>query len=384
MKIRIKSNMTNEFCSTEIRFLDRQNGIKFLLEETGKHPVLLLSKNGISRWGLESLVQLLKEKGDAFIWISDISENPTQKDIQTTLKTIDTTPVDTVIAIGGGSTIDIAKGICAFYEPTKNNSYSLDELTFRIQTKSYPQNDSVKIIAVPTTSGTGSELTQWATIWDYGGEGKHSLDSLKLKPELALIIPELTLTMSPVLTLSTGLDALCHAVEAYWSKFTTPVVQEIAYRAIELIMENLGQVLTELDNIYLRENMSRASVLSALAFSQTRTTACHSISYPLTQFHNVPHGMAAAFSLSDVAKINKGSFPHSDELFELFERYGSIENWMNNVCSGVISLKLKSFGVQPDDLEKIADYAITKGRMDNNPVPISKEDIRKILERTYE
>ena len=162
-------------------------------------------------------------------------------------------------------------------------------------------------------------------------------------------------------------------------KHTNPIVQEI-YRAIELIVQNLREAIEEPYNLIIREDLCKASLLAGLAFSQTRTTACHSISYPLTIFYNIPHGLAAAITLDAVSKINKGHFPNDAMLFDLFDEYGGIMNWINMVSEGVVEMKLSKFGITLQDIQLIADNAFTAGRMDNNPVNLSKDDVVKILQ----
>ena len=369
------------FCTTEIIFAKKHEAEEILLSIQAKHLVLLLSKTAAARWNLEEFVSSLATRFDSCIWIKTIPANPTQEDILQTLKLIGDMDVDKIIAIGGGSAIDLAKAVSAFYDPKKNSSYTLEDITTGIKNKSYSGDSFIDIIALPSTAGTGSEITQWATIWDEHKHGKYSIDAPELKPKLALIVPELTMTLSPLLTLSTGLDAMSHAVEAYWSKHTTPIVQEIAYRAIELVLVNLKYVLASPLEYSFRENMCRASVLAGIAFSKTRTTACHSISYPMTQLYNVPHGIAVALTLNAVASLNRGHFAHDDELFLLFERFGGLSKWIDSVSKGIISLRLESFEIEEDDIRVIADHAFTGGRMDNNPVNLTRDDVQTILHR---
>mgnify|MGYP000952199027 CR=1 FL=1 len=252
-------------------------------------------------------------------------------------------------------------------------------ITNLIKNKGYKGKTFVDIIAVPSTAGTGSEVTQWATIWDENKEGKFSIDDINLKPKMALIIPELTLTVPIKMTLSTGLDAMCQAIEAYWSRHTNPIVQEISYRSVELIIQNLRKAVEKPEDLNIREKLCKASVLAALAFSQTRTTACHSISYPLTMLHGIPHGFAAAITLEAVGKINRGNFPNDEQLFQLFNNYQGIMNWIDITCEGIIDLRLSSFGIKEEDIPVIVSNAFTGGRMDNNPVDLSIDDVTEIL-----
>ncbi len=369
----------NSFCNTEIVFSDKSTAEDLLLSRTGENVVLLLSESADMRWGLKTFRNSLEKQSNIYVWVKSVPANPTQNDILQVLRIIGGQYIDTVIAIGGGSTIDLAKALSIFSNSEKNNTYTLDEISACIRNKSYVAGSCIDIIAVPTTAGTGSELTQWATIWDANKLGKYSIDVPELKPRLALIVPEFTLSLPPIITLSTGLDALSHAVEAYWSKHTTPLVQEIACRSIEIILENLKKTIQYPSNLLYREKMCRASVLAGLAFSQTRTTACHAISYPLTQLYGVPHGIAAALTLNGVSIVNKGHFPNDDELFCLFEEYSGLEMWLKNTCDPYVTLSLGFYGIQKDDIDGIVAASFSSGRMDNNPVALGKDDIYKVL-----
>ena len=372
------------FCTTEVIFASKDELKKRLLSLNSGNIVLIMSESSAARWCMASFIEDLQVNcnilGGTLTWIKDVASNPTQRDIIKSLRQIGNKTVDIIIAIGGGSSIDLAKGISAFYDCKKNNDYILDEITDSIIGKKCNINKFVDIIAVPSTAGTGSEVTQWATIWDERKTGKFSIDLPILKPKLSIIVPELTLSMPSSITLSSGLDAMCHAMESYWSKHTTPVVQDIAYRAVELIIQNLRKAIEQPNDIKIREKLCRASVLAGLAFSQTRTTACHSISYPLTMHYGVPHGLAASITLEAVGRINKGHFPNDSELFGLFVKYGGIKNWIDTACKGVINLKLSSFGITAKDINSITDYAFTNGRMDNNSVFLRKENVKGILE----
>lgn len=371
------------FCSTEIIFSSKKELVDKLLSLKLANVVLIMSESAAFRWNMIPFIvdfeKNCKKLNGTFIWIKYVPSNPTQDDITYTLRQIGNKKIDIIIAIGGGSCIDLAKGISNFYNVNKNNEYNINEITENIKYKEYKNKKFVDIIAVPSTAGTGSEVTQWATIWDKNNLKKYSIDNHMLKPKMAIIVPELTLSMPEKITLSTGLDAACQAIEAYWSKQTTPLVQEIAHRAIELIVNNLRRAIENPHDINVREKLCKASVLAGLAFSQTRTTACHSISYPLTIFYGIPHGIAAAITLDAVGQINKGHFKNDSELYEIFNQFGGIKNWINIVADGVAVMRLSAFGITEKDIPLIVDNAFTVGRMDNNPVILSREDVKDII-----
>lgn len=373
------------FCQTEVQFIKQTELEHELLKITGKNLILVLSSSGAERYRLSGLPDLLSRNNN-LIWINTIRANPKPMDLYLALQQLGKTKIassNIIIAIGGGSSIDLAKGISAFYD-NRDALLSADAVANAIEHKTYRVNTEFPdILAVPTTAGTGSELTQWATIWNPDDKKKYSIDHIGLQPKKAFIVPELTMTLSKETTLSTGLDALSHAIEAYWSKHTDPLVQELAYRAIQIILEYLPNALNELTNPVYREALCRASVLAGMAFSKTRTTACHSISYPLTMLYHIPHGIAAAMTLGEVSARNKGNFPNDEKLYSLFDTHGGLQNWLDQVSSGITLLRLSAFSIDRNDIDAIVKQAVTKGRMDNNPVDFTVNDIRGIISRIY-
>lgn len=371
------------FCETEIQFLSKQNLIESLLNIYDRNILLVLSSSSAYRFHLLDTLQIMKQNNNTVTWIDNVNTNPTPDDLLSSLKLIGKQAIDLIIAIGGGSAIDLAKGISAFYDASTPLS-TIDQIITSVKYKSYQTSPRfIDIIAVPTTAGTGSELTPWATIWDREQQVKYSIDSTPLKPKKALIVPEFTSTLSKEMTLISGLDSLSHSIEAYWSKHTTPVVQDLAYRSIQLILMNLPKVLINPDNLHFRENMCRASVLAGMAFSITRTTACHSISYPITMLFGVPHGIAAAMTLGVVADKNRGMFPNDQDLFDLFNQYGGLQHWLNELCTGISSLRLSHYNILPSDIDLLVNKAFTGGRIDNNPVSLTIQDVREILISIY-
>jgi len=374
----------NPFCETEIIFATPAQMEARLYSIKRKNIVLVMSETSAERLGFLPFVDRYYKKaedaGGSLIWIKDINPNPSIRDLQMLLGEIEKLDVDLFISIGGGSAIDMAKALSAFKGYGYEEGLTSSQIKSVISEKKYKNKRFADIVAIPTTSGTGTEVTQWATIWDDVEKVKYSIDDPGLKPKLAIIVPELTVSMPAALTLSTGLDAMCQAVESFWSIHTTPIVQGIAAQSIRIIIDNLRAAVDNPEDLAIRENLSKASVLAGLAFSQTRTTACHSISYPLTLFFGIPHGIAAVITLDAVSKINKGHFPNDRQLFDLFEKYGDIQSFIEYACNSVWDMRLTAFGIEKQDIPRIVDYAFTEGRMDNNPVDLSREDVALILE----
>jgi alcohol dehydrogenase class IV len=181
--------------------------------------------------------------------------------------------------------------------------------------------------------------------------------------------------------LSTGLDALTQATEAYWAKSTSPSVQVLALQAIRLIVRNLPKVLSDLNDLEARKKMMVGSLLGAMAFSNTKTTACHSISYPLTLKFKMDHGLACALTLGDLLRINLATLANPESVYEAFNINNpeQVTQWINTLSTGIVSMKLSDYGVKESDLEDLAHLSFTLGRMDNNPVELNEQQVKDIL-----
>ena len=291
-----------------------------------------------------------------------------------------------IIAIGGGTTIDFAKVISALYSFSEDGVISVEEVVDLITSKKYLENtEYIPIIASSTTAGTGSDCTKWATVWDFDNTKKYSVDADYLYPTESWLIPELTLTLPKKLTLSTALDALSHACEAYWAVSTNSIVQVLSTDAISLIVKYLPLVLDDLNNIEYRKKVYMGAFFAGLAFSNTRTTACHSISYPLTLLYGIPHGLAVSLTLSEVLKQNKDYIDNLDFFLDAWG-VGSVDEigvWIENVSNDIQVLKLSEFGVKVEDIDDIIKLTFTGGRMDNNPVVFTQQQVKEILLKCY-
>lgn len=205
----------------------------------------------------------------------------------------ETAPV--FVALGGGSVIDSAKVLAAL--ATEPRGTLRDLLARPAGTEPAP---AAPVIAVPSTAGTGSEVTPWATVWDPAEGRKWSLARDDLYPQAAYVDPQLTLSAPRALTLQTGLDALAHALESIWNVNATPQSRVLAIDAARTILRTLPDLLDALDDLDLRSAQAQGALLAGLAFAQTRTALAHELSYPLTLRHGVPHGIACAVHLPEV------------------------------------------------------------------------------------
>lgn len=242
--------------------------------------------------------QLQDKAGAACVTIDDIAPNPDYDllapQVQRIAQSIEKPEV--WVALGGGSVIDSCKVFAA-----ANGDFAA--VAQKLETGSTePVGPACPIIAVPTTAGTGSEVTRWATVWKQETGKKYSLAQANLYPETAVVDPQLMMGKPQDLTISTGLDALSHALESLWNINANPVSANHAVFAATEILDTLPRLKDDLGNAALRERMARAALFAGLAFSNTKTAIAHSLSYPITLNHQVPHGIACSFSLPIVAE----------------------------------------------------------------------------------
>jgi len=152
-----------------------------------------------------------------------------------------------------------------------------------------------------------------------------------------------------------------------------------------MMMTYLPQVLADPKNLEKRGYMSRGSLLAGMAFAKTHTTACHSISYAITMQYGVPHGIACCLTLDAVSKINREKTVLADDLFAMFEKHGGLRKWLDDTAAlANVTLRLKDLGIPREGIDRLVTQTFTKGRMDNNPVDISPEKVKEILESIYE
>jgi phosphonate metabolism-associated iron-containing alcohol dehydrogenase len=244
-----------------------------------------------------------------------------------------------VLALGGGASIDLAKAVC--HRTADRNPETL--VRWIREAGEHPKLEPLDLVAVPTTAGTGSEVTRWATLWDLasvqGGTVrgvKRSLESESGYPVIAVIDPLQTLTCPIEVTRDSGLDALSHALEALWNLNANPISDQFAIRAARLILSTLPDLLSQPSSTALRESMSLGALMAGLAFSQTRTALAHALSYPLTIDQGIPHGLACAIWLPTTMKLALGHSSQRDSLISsLFDSstdpVSALSHWLGKM-----------------------------------------------------
>jgi alcohol dehydrogenase class IV len=317
----------------------------------------------------------------------DFSNNPKSEDITRGIEKFKKNQHDIVIAVGGGSIIDMAKLInyfaCNNMEPTKYLKSNMCN------------SQKVKpLIAIPTTSGTGSEATQFAVF--YIDKKKYSLDNENVLPNVAIVDPTFTISLPKYITATSGMDALAQAIESYWNINSTNTSKALAKEAIELILSNLLNAVNN-PTEPARLAMAKASNLAGKAINITRTTAVHSISYPFTSYFGIPHGHSVALTLSSMLEYNASVVKQDlqdsrgceyvrktiNEIVNILgqNNIANARKTINSLISQIgIESKLSKLGISTaEDIELITSEGFTPSRMNNNPRKLTSDALRKIL-----
>jgi len=339
-----------------------------LWENVDAKKVLLVTGRGGFR---EQVVKKIrKQLSNVEITVYDrIEPNPTHQSVDEGAEIIEKNGCEMVIALGGGSTIDAGK-LMASIAVNKGKAYEYAFQGKKIGKRGLP------LIAIPTTAGTGSEVTPFAVISDKEKKLKAPIRNRQLFPKVAVVDPEFTASMPAELTANTGADALAHALEALWTKKAQPITDYLALRAVKIIFENLKKVCEEPQNMEAREEMSLASLLAGMAISNTGTGPAHAISYPLTIHFGVPHGNACSLTLPEVMEFNA---LRSEKINRITQLYGPerLRELFNEVR---LKTRLGEAGVKKEDIPLILD-GVVASTLEMNIVEMGRGDIEALLNK---
>lgn len=345
--------------------------------------LLLVSDEGVLRSGL------LKQVSDALDahhlkWevFDRVEPNPKDYNVEEGTEIARRFGADCLVAVGGGSPIDCAKAIAVV---ARQGGAVRD---YEGPGKIGP--DVLPLIAIPTTAGTGSEVTFSSVITDSNEKFKFSIKDPKIAPRLALVDPEMTRTMPPALTAATGMDALTHAIEAFTAKAAEPLADAAALYAIELIAVYLKSAVADGDNLEARAGMLLGSVLAGIAFSHSDVAAVHCVAEALGGKYDAAHGVCNAVVLPAVMEYNmeycKEQYARIAVAMGL--TYDNIDEGARRAVMAVQQLaadvhlpEFGALGVQENDLEELAVNSFKNGSNIDNPRPMTKDDYLSLFQR---
>ena len=343
--------------------IDAVKSAALQIQSYGKKPLIVTgAKSAIASGALQDVMALFED----YQVYAEIKENPELGSIMHGAEVFAQSGCDFVIGIGGGSPLDAAKAIsmAAANQLNINQLYSTE-----LFQKAYP------IVAIPTTSGTGSEVTQFSVLNDDRSGKKAGWGHPLAFPVLALVDPRYTLSLSKEVTQNTAIDALSHLLEGLYSANREPLCYPMIHKGIGLIVKNLPLALKDAGNLQARTALSQASIYGGMTISQSSTSLQHSIGYPLTTAFGVPHGLANGIVMKQIMKLYK---PAVHELLD--EAFGSFHFSMEDFFSWLDDLNLKAdVQITEEFVNERVPEVMSSRNMLNNPLEVTAEQIADIL-----
>ena len=356
-------------------------------EKLGGKKAFIISGPHLNKMGIvKSCQDAMKEKEIESSSFTETEGNPSVETVDKAAAAFKESGADFIVALGGGSPMDVAKavGVVAKYGGRITEYEGADKVP----------GDIIPLIAVPTTAGTGSEVTAFSVITDHSRDYKLTVFSYKLIPSYAILDAELLTTAPASVAAACGIDAMVHALEAYISTAASPFSDAMAEKALELIGANIRSYVANRGDIAAAESMLVGSLFAGIAFSWARLGDVHAMSHPVSAYFNVPHGVANAILLPTIVEYNmladKGKYlkiynyiaalpvaPDEftpdmlvDEILELNEALG-------------IPAGLSEAGVTKDKFDAMADDAMKSGNIAVNPRSTTKKDILALYEKAF-
>ena len=372
---------------TPIKFgVGRVADLKLSLQEMKiSNPLIVTDPQLRENDCFKKIITSLNKTKNNYSLFSDIKGNPTGINIENGIKAFNENQNDGIIAIGGGSSLDAGKAI-AFMSVQKENIWFFEDVGdnwTRAITNNIP-----KLIAVPTTSGTGSETGRASLIVDEETYTKKIIFHPSMLPDLVILDPELTLTLPAHLTAATGMDALAHCLEAYCSNVYHPMAQGIAVEGIKIIKNNLITAYKNPENINARTEMLVSSPMGSTAF-QKGLGAIHSLSHPINAVHDIHHGLSNAIFMPYVIKYNKEAI---EEKIIFLSNYLELKNRsFDGFLEWILCLRnqlsiphtLKELHIT-FDFDKLSKMALDDPSTGTNPKNLNQEDMKNLYINSYE
>ncbi len=299
-----------------------QNSLLYLAEMDKVERVVIICDPGMVEFGYTSLVEgvLRRRKIEPQIKVfSEVEPNPSTDTVYSGLDMITTFKPDTIIALGGGSAMDAAKAMWMFFEHPETSFFGAKQKFLDIRKRTYKigKPENTKFICIPTTSGTGSEVTPFAVITDSETHVKYPLADYALTPDIAIVDPQFVMSVPKSVTADTGMDVLTHAIESYVSVMASDYTRGLSLQAIKLTFEYLKSSVEKGDKIS-REKMHNASTMAGMAFANAFLGISHSIAHKIGGEYHIPHGRTNAILLPHVIRYNARD-PQKHTLFPKYE-----------------------------------------------------------------
>ena len=371
-----------------------KNSLEVLGTLKGKKAIVVVGGGSMKRFGfLDKTVEYLKKAGMEVSLFENVEPDPSVETVMRGAKAMEEFQPDWIVSIGGGSPIDAAKAMWAFYE--------YPETTFEdlITPFSFPElRQKAHFCAIPSTSGTATEVTAFSVITDYSKGIKYPLADFNITPDIAIVDPVIAETMPKTLTAHTGMDALTHAIEAYVSTLNSPFTDPLALKAIEMVFDNL--IASFNGNNDAREQMHYAQCLAGMAFSNALLGIVHSMAHKTGAAFatgHIPHGCANATYLPYVIRYNsKVCLGRYAQIARAAGLAGNSEmSLVNSLCDKIdeynlklgIPKTLKEFGINEEEFKskvsEISVNAVGDACTGSNPRAVTAEEMEKLFNCIY-
>ncbi|BCJ88246.1 iron-containing alcohol dehydrogenase family protein [Effusibacillus dendaii] len=357
------------------------------LLQLGVNNVFLVTDKGVESTGiLNRLSESLQATGIQFDIYTDVEPDPSIETINRGAEAFQVKRYDCIVAVGGGSPIDAAKGI----RVVASNGGSIGDYA---GVNRIPAASAIPLIAIPTTSGTGSEVTIFGVYSDWHNNVKVTVTSPYMAPSIALVDPELTGTLPAKMTAASGIDALAHGIETFFSLRSRPVSDALAMEAISVVNANLRRAVQDGSDIDARVGMSHGSLLAGMAFNNGFLGLAHAIGSALSGHCHVPHGIAIGLLLPHVVEFNTPVRP--EKVAKIAELMGVKTGGAKELAGGAapavaqlvqdigLPTRLREVGVPQEKLADIARDSFKSGMMKWNPRQPSEAEVLEILKKMF-
>lgn len=339
-------------------------------------PLVLTDQLLLSMGVVAPVLASLEQAGIGYTVCDAVNFEPTVNLFDSIVADLDLSRFDVIVAVGGGSVLDVAKGLSVI------GSFGGHIRAYAGFDK-VPSVPAIKVLTVPTTSGTGSEISDGVVLIDEERNTKFLVISKKICPTMALTDPLMTVSMPPLVTARSGTDALVHATESYISKGAGPATELFALRAIELIARNIAAACDDGQDLDLRERMQIGATMAMSAGMNSKLGLCHALAMPLCALYHMPHGQAVGMALPVVLDYNApATGVKSEAVFEAMgfqgDGLGQLEALLTQIG---ISARLGDMGFQESHMPIIVNETMNSAQRPTNPRDPTPEDIAAIVRR---
>lgn len=356
-----------------------ENTVKALGEDVkdfGNKCIIVTGKKSTKESGaLDKIIDSLKKSNISYLLFNEVAGEPDTEIVDKVRNIAEAEGVQFIIGLGGGSALDVAKAAGGLHGQKLTTLHYLNKEPFEYK--------GIPFIGIPTTSGTGSEITLNAVLYNRSKGNKNSIAHPEFQAKLSIIDPTLTYSMPKGVTAASGMDALTHAIESYTSKAANPVTLALAGKAIQLIGKNLVKAVENGLDKEARANMALGSAIAALAFSQTGVGVAHSISHPLGALFHISHGMANAILLPVVIDYNdKACHDSYEEIKVLLGESGKASEQIRELMKNMpIPNTLLEAGYKKGREREIIERTFQSRSLKKNPRMVEEKDVLDIIEK---